>query len=428
MTAASTTSIGYGALLRTNHNYRNIWLGEIVSLFGDWFNLIASAALVSKLTGSGVAVGGLFVARMLAPFLISPLAGVWADRYNRRTLLLASDLARFVIVLGFLLVRRPEHVWLLYTLTVLQLAISGVFFPARTAILPDIVAPNEIGAANALSSTTWSVMLSIGAALGGLVTGEWGIYPAFLVDAFSFLLSAYFIYRVAYTQPPGAATGRGAGAALNQYVEGLRYLRQNVDLLMITLLKSATGLVVSGGFQVVQVLLSERIFVIGEGGATGLGLIYAVVGIGTGIGPILGRRFTGDRVWPLRVAIAAGFGLAAVGLFIIAPLGSFGWVLFGSLLRGVGAGMVWVFSTQLLLQLTPAPVRGRVFSSDFAAQTLANAIGAGVAGWSLDNSGLGVTGLLLTLGGLTVVFGLGWAAWMAFGVNRAADEAVTVGG
>src|SRR5687767_10245695 len=126
----TSTSSGYAALVRGNHNYRNVWFGEIVSLFGDWFNLIASAALVAQLTGSGLAVGGLFVVRMLAPFVISPIAGVWADRYNRRSLLLAADLARAAIVLGFLLVRTPEDVWLLYVLTALQLGISGVFFPA----------------------------------------------------------------------------------------------------------------------------------------------------------------------------------------------------------------------------------------------------------------------------------------------------------
>ncbi|MEP7357495.1 MAG: MFS transporter, partial [Anaerolineales bacterium] len=167
MNARTTQPIGYVTLVRGNANYRNIWFGEIVSLFGDWFNLIASAALISRLTGSGVAVGGLFVVRMLAPFLISPLAGVWADRYNRRKLLLATDLSRAVIVLGFLLVRQPSQVWMLYVLTALQLGISGIFFPARNAILPDITTPAEMGAANALSSATWSVMLSLGAAIGG---------------------------------------------------------------------------------------------------------------------------------------------------------------------------------------------------------------------------------------------------------------------
>jgi MFS family permease len=405
----TSSSSGYAALVRGNHNYRNVWFGEIVSLFGDWFNLIASAALVAQLTGSGLAVGGLFVVRMLAPFVISPFAGVWADRYNRRSLLLATDLARAAIVFGFLLVREPGDVWLLYVLTALQLAISGVFFPARNAILPDIVAPSEIGAANALSSTTWSVMLSLGAALGGVVTGEWGIYPAFVIDALSFLLSAWFVYRLRYTPAPPEPGQAGAG--FGQFVEGLRYLKHNADVFFITLLKALAGLAISGGFQVAQVVLAERVFVIGEGGGTSLGLMYAAVGVGTGIGPILGRRFTGDRVRPLRWAIVVGFATAAVGLLLIAPQTSFALVLFGSLLRGVGAGIIWVFYTQLLLELTPNAVRGRVFSSDFAAQTLTNAISAGVGGWLLDRTGLGVSGLLLGMAVLTALFAAAWAAW-----------------
>jgi MFS family permease len=201
------------------------------------------------------------------------------------------------------------------------------------------------------------------------------------------------------------------GAALRQYVDGLRYLKRNADVFFITLLKALAGLSISGGFQVVQVVLAERIFVMGEGGGTSLGLMYAAVGIGTGIGPIWGRRFTGDRVRPLRWAIVAGFALAALGLLLIVPLSSFGLVLFGSLLRGVGAGIIWVFSTQLLLALTPNEVRGRVFSSDFAAQTLTNAISAGVGGWLLDRSGVGVPGMLVGMAVLTVVFAAGWGVW-----------------
>ncbi len=421
MTASST---GYAALVRGNHNYRNVWFGEIVSLFGDWFNLIASAALVSQLTGSGLAVGGLFVVRMLAPFVISPFAGVWADRYNRRKLLLATDLARAVIVCGFFLVRNPGDVWLLYVLTALQLAISGVFFPARNAILPDIVAPADIGAANALSSTTWSVMLSLGAALGGLVTGEWGIYPAFVIDALSFLVSAWFIYRLrGVLDPPLEGQAAGARAALSQYVEGLRYLKQHNDVFVIAMLKALAGLSISGGFQVVQVVLAERVFVMGEGGGTSLGLMYAAVGVGTGIGPILARRFTGDRVGPLRWAIVAGFAIAAVGLLLMAPLTSFGMVLFGSLLRGVGAGIIWVFSTQLLLALTPNAVRGRVFSNDFAAQTLTNAIAAGVGGWLLDGTGLGLSGTLLIMVVLTAAFAVVWGLWTV-GQRAAAETTI----
>ena len=94
--------VGYLDLVRTNRNFRFLWTGQVISLLGDWFDLIASAALISQLTHSGLAVGSLFVVRMLAPFLVSPLAGVLADRYNRKKLLIIADILRGIIVLGFL--------------------------------------------------------------------------------------------------------------------------------------------------------------------------------------------------------------------------------------------------------------------------------------------------------------------------------------
>ena len=139
---ATSSFTEYVDLIRENRNFRYLWFGQVISLLGDWFNLIASATLIANITKSGLAVGGLFVVRMLAPFLIHPVAGVMADRYNRRNLLIYTDLSRALIVLGFLLIRNPGQVWLIYALTALQLGVSGIFFPTRSAILPDVV-PNE---------------------------------------------------------------------------------------------------------------------------------------------------------------------------------------------------------------------------------------------------------------------------------------------
>jgi MFS family permease len=411
--------VGYLNLVKDNPNFRSMWLGQIVSLFGDWFNLIASAALISQLTQSGLAIGGLFVVRMLAPFLISPLAGVAADRYNRKHLLILADLTRAGVVLGFLFVRRPQDAWMLYTLTAIQLAISGVFFPTRNAILPDIVSRGELGAANALSSATWSVMLSIGAALGGLVAGKWGIYPAFVIDSLTFLISALFISRIRYIRPPALEEAeKTVKAGLRQYVDGLRYLARYRDILAIALHKGAIALATNGAFQVIQVALSERIYVIGEGGGTSLGIFYTVTGIGTGIGPILARRFTGDNDRTLRIALALSYGITMIGLVIAAPLAGFGLVLVGSAVRAVGGGMNWVFSTQLLLQHLPDKVRGRVFSSEFAMFTLANAAGAALAGWALDNTSLKISGMLWWMAGLTLIPGVLWIMWLVGGTRH----------
>lgn len=411
--ADRASSTGYLELVRGNADFRNLWYGQIVSLFGDWFNLIASASLVAHLTGSGVAIGGLFVVRMLSPFLVSPIAGVAADRYNRKSLLILTDVIRAAVVLGFLLVRAPEEIWLLYTLTAVQLALTGVFFPTRNAILPDIVSLDELGAANALSSATWSVMLAFGAAMGGLVAGGWGIYPAFVIDAGTFLLSAVFIARIHYHRPRSDRDETDAsGHALREYLEGLRYLRNHPDVFFVSLHKAALTLFVAGTFDVLQVSIAEDIFVIGKGGGLGLGLMYAVVGIGSGVGPILVRRITSDREGLMRGALALAYVAMAGGVALASTLTSFAVVLLGATLRGFGGGVIWVFSTQLLLQLVPGKVRGRVFSTEFALMTLCMAISAAAGGWALDRTDLAVSGIFELMAIFTLLPGMLWTIWV----------------
>lgn len=412
MTQQNTPTIGYIELIRTNREFRWLWLGQIVSLLGDWFNLIASASLIALLTGSGLAVGGLFVIRTLAPFLISPVAGVVSDRYNRKMILIVTDLARGVTVLGFLLVRDASDVWLLYVLTAVQLGISGFFFPTRNAILPDLVEPEAIGTANALSATTWSVMLALGAAIGGFASGLWGVYPAFMLDAVTFVVSAVFLAQIsADTNPPSSADS-SLRAAIGEYVGGLRYLAGQRHVLVNALHKAAIALTVASGFQVVQVAIAERVFVYGEGGGISLGLLYGINGVGTGIGPILLRRWTGDDPRLLRRAILLGYIVAGIGLAVAAPLWSFGFVLFGALLRGFGGGVAWVFSTQLLLQMVSPAVRGRVFANENAFFNLASAGGAIIVGASLESS-LGITGSIWLMVGMVSLPAVFWFLWLS---------------
>lgn len=372
--------IGYGALLRANANFRWLWGGQVVSLLGDWFNTIASATLIAKLTGSGLAVGFLFTIRMLAPFTVAPLAGIYADRYNRKHLLIITDVVRAFLVFGFLFVQDESDIWLLYTLTGLLFAVSGFFSPARSAILPDITSPRELGTANALGAVTWSVMLAFGAMIGGLTTGIFGIYTALIVDGLTFLVSAGFLLGV---NLPGASSAT-AGARTRSGQSALRYLLHYPDILFIAMHKAAIALLMSSGFQVAQVEIAKNYFVIGVGGAIGLGLLYGVNGVGSGIGPILARHWTGDRDKPLRMSISLGYLIGAIGITLTAPLFNWTAVLIGGFVRSVGGGIVWVFSTQLLLQRAPNEIRGRVFGTEFALFTLMGGIGTAIVGAAID--------------------------------------------
>ena len=405
-------SFGYLKLIRTNRKFRYLWFGQIVSLFGDWFNLIASAALIAQITKSGIAVGGLFVVRMLAPFLVSPFAGVMTDRINRKKLLVWSDLSRCMIVLGFLLVKSTQDIWLLYTLTALQLGIGGIFYPARVSILPEIVTEKELGAANALSSGTWSIMLSIGAALGGLATGQWGIYPSFLVDSASFLMSAIFIWGIEYERLEiSEDNSRTVADGFKDFIKGLLYLINHKDYFIVATLKAANNLA-TGAFQVIQVYMSKNIYIIGEGGSTSLGLFYAVVGTGTGFGPIIVRKFIGDDSRKMRIAILYSYILLITGLLINIPLPPFWLILIGVFIRGIGGGINWVFSSQLLLQSLPNQIMGRVFSTEFALMSLTGAIATLIGGWSLDNPNLGFSGSIWIMVITAIAIGTLWMIWL----------------
>ena len=189
-------------MLRGNRSFRQVWLGQVVSQMGDWFDTIALYTIILRLTGSGRAVGLLLVARFVPSFLLGSLSGVVSDRFNRRSIMIISDLLRAVVVLGFLFVRRADQLWIIYFLTVLQLGLSTFFEPAKTAIIPSIVSDRELVSANAISSVTWSAMLTLGAAIGGVVTGWFGTDVAFILDALTYLLSAALIASVRIPRRP----------------------------------------------------------------------------------------------------------------------------------------------------------------------------------------------------------------------------------
>src|SRR5687767_10406142 len=160
---------------------------------GDWFDTIALYTIILNLTGSGRDVGLLLVARFVPSFLFGPLSGVVADRFSRQKIMIVTDILRAVVVLGFLFVRSADQLWLIYVLTVLQLALSTFFEPAKTAAIPSIVSDRELVPANAISSVTWSIMLTLGAAIGGVITGWFGTNVAFVLDSISYLFSSYFL-------------------------------------------------------------------------------------------------------------------------------------------------------------------------------------------------------------------------------------------
>lgn len=400
-------------LLRANPKFFRVWLSEIVSGFGDWFNLVATATLISILTGSSNALGVLFVLRLLSPFLIAPFGGVLADRYSQILIMLLSDISRGLVVLCFLLVREPGDVWLLYLLTFLQLGLSGLFVPARAAILPDIVEPQHLGAANALSSTTYAIMQVVGAAAAGFLAGSIGLYETFVVDAFTYFISALFILRITSNKTQLQESVSSSVSFFRMYFDGLTYLAKNVETFMLSIQKGMNSFFVTGALNVITMILALRYFPIGLNGSYTAGLLFCMTGIGTAIGPVIARRFISDNPAALRKGLLYSYLLSAVGLLCIAPLSSLLAVSIGMLIRGMGGGMMFVLSTHLLHIRLPKNLRGRIFSNEYAIRTLLGAIGTAIFSFFVDSVvGFAVMIWISVLAALIPAIVWGW--WLIY--------------
>lgn len=399
--------VGYFELLQTNANFRWLWSGQVVSLLGDWFNLIASALLIRSLTDSKFALGVLFTIRMLAPFFIAPIAGICADRYNRKHLLIISDILRGLLILGFLFVKNEKDIWLLYVLTTLLFGVSGFFSPARSAILPDLTSTRELGTANTLGATTWSIMLGLGAAIGGLIVGVFGVHTAFIIDGLTFFVSAAFLLQIKMPQFSVSKQEVQGGSKFATF----RYMVQHPDIFFIALHKASIALILYSGYLVSQVEIAKTHFVIGVDGAFSLGIMLCLGGVGSGIGPIVARSWTGDSDKPLRQSISLGYLIGSIGLAVTAPLSSLTAVVLGGFIRSVGGGIAWVFSTQLLLQRAPNEIRGRIFGVEFAFFTLMGGIATAIVGALLDI--YGVSAVLWGMSTLPFIPAILWWLWQA---------------
>jgi MFS family permease len=389
--------MNYFSFLQLRHKFRSLWLAQVISLTGDWFNTIASVIIVNRYSASGLAVGGLFIARALPPFLLGPVAGVVADRFDRRNVLILSDILRACIVLGFLLVDRPDRLWLLYVLTVLQFSVSAFFEPARAALVPALVEADELLTANTLSSITWSAMLALGGAIGGLTASLFGVRVSLIVDAASFLASAVLVLSITGQFQSEAAHALETG--WQNFVDGLNYVRKNLDVGLVTLVK-ALGQV--GSFDIISALYAARVFREGQDGATTLGLMFTAFGLGSVIGPLISNRL-GDSstVW-LRRAILGGFMCMPLAWLIVGTAPSLPIVLAGCILRGAGGSINWTYSDVLLQMTVPNHLLGRVFAFDIAVFTLAVSISLWLTGFVTDQFHLGprTIVLLLALGSL----------------------------
>ncbi len=395
----------YYTLLKNNENYRRLWLAQSVSNFGDWFGLLALYAIIAKYSDSEFLLGLIIIVKMLSLAVFSPFAGYITDRFNRRKLMIACDFARAVAIAGILVVQSEEMLWLAFVLTSIQMMLSAVFEPAKTSSIPNVTSPEELVDANVISTATWSIIFTSGMAIGGFATELLGTDWVLILDAATYILSAYFIYRAVIPQQEMSAKEKeDTRNPLIGIKEGAKYLIRNHHILRPSIAKGVSSAFL-GGLVYMLIIVSEDVL---KMGSIGLGLLYASRGIGTGIGPIIGRRlFPDEKDW---VMVMGGAFFIAGFMYMVVGFTNTIWVMIIFVLFAHAAsGANWVMSTVLLQKRTKDTFRGRIFSTEWLLFTLANSISVMIASLVLEFELIAIKPLIMIYGSMAVLAGIVWS-------------------
>lgn len=366
-------STSFGTLLR-NKDFVALFIGQTMSQIGDQFALIAALHLINQVLGSKLAVAGIALALSTPRLPFSLLAGVVVDRWNRKGIMIATDLLRAVAVLSPLLIRRSDQVWILYLAGVALGTLATFFEPARSAVIPNVVPEDQLFMANSALQATFIVGTVVGAAAAGFAVDAFSPYYAFVVDSATFLFSAVAIALMKVPRRPAQRHRATVEEIWGQLTEGVRFIRFHPLLLRIM------------GVTAVAAVGLSALMILGVGyleqdlgvGASGFGLVVASIGVGVALGGMAVRWL----VQRLSLDTLVGGCLVLVGLavmsFTLFP--SYGVVVVGAVLVGVGVVIARAGLATMTQELTPDRIRGRVESAVNMIIGVSNAGAQGTSG------------------------------------------------
>ncbi len=404
-------NIGYWELIRTNSKYRRLWSATVISMLGEWFNTIALFLLIFKYTESEFLLGILFTVRMLCFALLQPISGLLADRYDRKKIMMWSNIFQIFLALGFLAVDGPEDIPWMLGLSGIMMLLHGAYVTAERAALPNLVSKEHLSTANALDAASWSTALCLGAMIGGIVVEYFGTDAAFIIDSFTFLISAIIIAPLTIPQTfDKDFKGSLFSTAVSNIRKGWTRISRETRLLRIVFAKASWN--IAGGGLAGVFLVVAGSDVDGFGVALGFGLFFFARGIGTGTGPILARKFlTNEEKWPLLVGVLvmiSGFFYFFVGF----TLGINVWLTVALVMLAHSAsGANWVLSTILTQMWVEDEIRGRVFSIDMLIMSLAFSLSSASAGYLLENGYLSLENGFQAFALLMILSGLIFTLW-----------------
>jgi predicted MFS family arabinose efflux permease len=413
----------YVRLVRTNPNFRKLWMAQMVSEIGDWMYTVAIYSQLLKLTGgSAASIGLAFTMQVLPQMLVSSMAGVLNDRISRRTVMILSDLARSVIVAVMLLAQNLEWISLIYVLLFLETVFWATFEPGRAAVIPNITEGDDKLIANSLSSITWSFNFAAGFSIGGLIAALAGKEAVYVINSASFLYSASLIYRMRFHEPHTEGLPPFRIRDLFDFspiLEGFRYVSADRKLFATMLVKAGLG--VMGANWVLVTMLGERKFPVSfsgmdpqTAGMLGMSLLMGCRGFGALVGPSIGTYVAGHQETRMRWGILFGFAMSCTGYMLLGGMNTVALACLCLVWAHAGGSIIWVFSTTLLQIYTDDKFRGRVFSAEFALMTISMSLSSNICGMLIDRGidlGSVVTGTGAVMIAPALLWWLGQRLW-----------------
>ena len=348
---------GLPLVLRALHhrNYRLFFGGQLISLTGTWMQTVAQSWLVYRLTGSAVLLGFVGFSSQIPVFLLAPVGGSAADRYNRRRILVVTQTAAMLLafILAALTLSGRVQVWHVFVLAAFLGVVNAFDLPTRQAFVADMVGREDLINAIALNSTMFNGARMIGPAVAGLLIDTIGEGWCFLANGVSYLAVIAGLLMMSMTVRTPAPL---PGSALASIIEGFRYVKRTRQIRALLLLLGLVSLV-GMPYTVLMPIFAAQIL---HGGPRGLGILVSAIGFGALAGALTLAAKKGIRGLNSWVALSAtGFG---VSLILFSLSRSF-W-LSAALLLPVGFSvMVEMASSNTLIQsLVPDSLRGRVMA------------------------------------------------------------------
>lgn len=336
---------------------------QVVSYLGDWFAFVALAGLVEDVTDSRFLVSLVLVSMTIPGLFMSPIAGSFADRFDRRKILIVvSILQAFAALL--LLLHSAAGIWITFVSQCLIAGLASFVGPSTSASVPNLVDnDDDLRKTNALFGSTWGTMLAVGAALGGVFAAAFGRNAAFIANAVSFVVAALLFSGVKRPMQSERTqnSNKGRVRPIADMKEAINVAKK--DPVILALLCSKMTFAVGAGIVSQLAVLASNVFNVGD---SGRGLLIGVRGIGSGLGPILGARIAGrDMAKLLKVCGYAGLVFAVC--YVGAALSPFiGMAAVFIALAHLSGGAQWTLSTLGLQMEAPDHVRGRVMAGDMA--------------------------------------------------------------